>query len=126
MGERHSPNFLLWSSFMGTIQTALQDVGYKPTKPKQPKPTIAALLDGAIDQVTRPCRRTIAAELQKLWDHNLEFMPSRKIQVQRAGSHYRVRYEGERDSCFVEEPHHAAKRLKVFDTLRVGKKYEIG
>jgi len=72
---------------------------------------------------------TINEELQKLWDHNKAFfgVQPRKIQVQRAGGFYKVRYEGQHDSCFVEDPKHAAKRLQVFDTIRAGlhRKYEV-
>jgi len=63
---------------------------------------------------------TIHEHLQTLWEHNRQFFGCvpRKIQIQRAGSHYKFRYAGERDSCFVADLKDAAKRLKIFEGIR--------
>lgn len=92
---------------MGTMQQALQDVGYRPTglrarllnsakqKKETPRPTpitIEALVDGVIDPITKQL----------------------KIQVQRAGSHYRARYQGGAVSVFGETAKDATHNLKFF------------
>jgi len=89
---------------MSTMQECLEQVGYKPTglrarllnNAKQKKETLRpvasleALVDGVIDPITKP----------------------RKVYVQRAGSHYKARYEGEASCCLGETPQEASRRLK--------------
>jgi len=95
------------------MQTALQGVGYKSTKPK---PTIDALLDAAIDPATKPRRSTIAAELQTLWEHNLAYFGGvdGEVQFERAGSYFRARYRGQPTACFGETKAEATKRLEFW------------
>jgi hypothetical protein len=56
---------------------------------------------------------TVREELQKLWEHNKAFfnVGARKVQVHRAGSHYRARYAGESTVCFGTTPTEAQNRL---------------
>jgi hypothetical protein len=59
---------------------------------------------------------TIAQQLQPLWEHNLELIPSRKVRVQKVGSHYKAFFEG--DGCnvtFGTTPSEATKRLKFWE-----------
>ena len=63
---------------------------------------------------------TIAEEVQQLWEHNKALFPTppRKIQVQRAGSHCKVRFEGEANFVFCRSetsPSDIRRRLLFFD-----------
>jgi hypothetical protein len=91
---------------MSTIQQALQDVGYQPTiRPR--------------DIRRAQEREDITQALQKFLDGVMApLIKVRRIQIRQAGSHYKVRYEGQNDCCFVSDPKHAAKRLSVFERLR--------
>jgi hypothetical protein len=58
---------------------------------------------------------TIAEELQPLWDYNKAlFGIERKIQYQRAGSHFIARYQGERTYVFGSTKGEAASRLRTW------------
>ena len=57
---------------------------------------------------------TIAEEVQKLWDFNKACFPTppRKIQIQRAGSHYKARWAGRPNFTFGPNPAVAEKLLR--------------
>jgi hypothetical protein len=58
---------------------------------------------------------TVAQELEALWEHNRAIFPapSRKIQIQRAGSRFKSRYAGTPNFCFGLTPEEATKKLKT-------------
>jgi hypothetical protein len=58
---------------------------------------------------------TILEEVNQLWEHNKKLfgVQPRKVRVQRAGSHYKARFDGEASCAFGATPHEAAARLKA-------------
>lgn len=58
---------------------------------------------------------TIAEGVNKLWEHNKSFftVPPRKVLVQRVGSLYKARFDGEAACCFGATPGEATSRLKA-------------
>ena len=80
---------------MGNMQQALQEVGYRPT------PHVRL----------RTLRRV--AEREAKADGVIESpIKHRTIQVTKAGSHYRARYEGSSCCCFGETPEEASKKAE--------------
>lgn len=90
---------------MSTIQQALKDVGYKPTAvrlrtlrraaEREATITLEAFVDGVVERLTKP----------------------RKIQVTKAGTHRKARYQGMADFVFCDEETSFAqvqRRLKFF------------
>ena len=75
---------------MSNIQTALREVGYKPTQPKA-RPTLGK----ALRRIFKPLTRD-----------------KRNIQVQRAGAFYTARYEGCSDFVFGDCSESAIDRLR--------------
>jgi hypothetical protein len=62
---------------------------------------------------------TVAQGLQKLWEHNLQLIPSRKVRVQQVGSHYKAFFDGDgRSVTFGETPTEATKRLKFWEKYK--------
>jgi len=57
---------------------------------------------------------TTEEEVQKIWDFNMQFLPPRKIQFERAGSHIRARYQGEKTFTIGETQSEARKRLEFW------------
>lgn len=77
---------------MSTMKQALKQLGYKGQTKQQPA-SLEKIIDEAIDPITKPV----------------------KIQMQRAGSHYRARFEGRAPNCFGTTPQEAESRLRIFD-----------
>jgi hypothetical protein len=114
--------------FMSIMQTALQDVGYKPTiRPRdirraQERQDTTALLEKALDGMLAPLTikevpRSTAIEGSPAPANGKIVVVrgrERKIVVQRAGGFYRARYQGMVNSCFGTSPGAAASALKFF------------
>jgi len=81
---------------MGTMQTALTDVGFRPR--------------------LRTLRRAAERErlaLETVVDGVFEpLIKNRKVVVQRAGGYYKARYVGQAACCFGETPEEASCKLK--------------
>ncbi|MGB7603481.1 MAG: hypothetical protein WBM24_24475 [Candidatus Sulfotelmatobacter sp.] len=95
---------------MSVMQTALRDVGYKPTK-------------GEREMVAHNLEIIRLAELNKPRRNfaNVAFgggvveplIKPRKIQFERCGSHVRARYQGERTFVIGVDKREATSRLKT-------------
>jgi len=73
------------------LQQALVEVGYKPTRFKPV---------------------TFENVIEKLFPTIRKRRKQRKIEVSRAGSHYKARYAGHASYCFGSTPKEAIERLK--------------
>jgi hypothetical protein len=86
---------------MSIIAEALQDVGYKPTKPRTARQNMAFnrehIILAVIEDVLEPLIKK-----------------PRKIQYQRAGDCVLARYEGERAFVFGTTQEEAANRLQTW------------
>jgi cytidylate kinase len=91
---------------MSTMQQALQEVGFQPTRRKkdmqrhnlaligrEEKPTIDKMVDKVFETIARP----------------------RKVITSRAGGFVTARYEGRRAFVFGFDERHALSRLKTWD-----------
>ena len=77
------------------MQTAFQDVGYKPTKPHIIKDQLKTIVDRVFEHTIKP----------------------RKMQVQRAGCTYKARYEGRETFVFGKSTTEAVSRLQYWDEV---------
>jgi hypothetical protein len=57
---------------------------------------------------------TVMEEVQKIWDYNMQCLPPRKIQYERAGSHTRARYQGEQTFTLGATRSEARQRLEFW------------
>lgn len=77
---------------MSLMQSALQSVGFKPTKKRKP---------------------TIVDVFNKVVGYNPSVLAApRKIVVHRAGGFYKARFDGDRTACFGINPSEAIRNLK--------------
>jgi hypothetical protein len=77
------------------LHKALANVGYKPTKRKQI--TFEKVIETLIHPITKPRK-------------------PQKVEVSRAGTHYKARYAGHATFCFGRTPEEAAQRLKLIQS----------
>ena len=92
---------------MTTVAQQLRDVGYKPTK-------------GERQMMTHNLELIRLAEFNKRLDEVVtSLIKPRVIQFQKAGSHVRARYQGERTFVIGADKRQAAMRLEFW--LKEGK-----
>lgn len=84
---------------MSTIAEGLQDVGYKPTKPRTARQNMAF-------------NRNIFAVIEEVLEPLIK--KPRKVQCQRAGGYVLARYEGGRTFVFGTTQEEAASRLQTW------------
>lgn len=87
---------------MSVMQTALRDVGYKPTKGER--------------EMSRHNLEIIRlAEFNRAFDGVVQpLIKPRKIQFERCGSHVRARYQGETTFVIGVDKREATSRLKTW------------
>lgn len=87
---------------MSVMQTALRDVGYKPTK-------------GEREMSKHNLEIIRLAEFNRAFDGVVAtLIKPRVIQFERAGSHVRARYQGERTFVIGYDKREATSRLKTW------------
>jgi len=88
---------------MSTMQQALMEVGFQPRLRTLRRAAERERLETVVDEVIAPITKP------------------RKIQVQRAGGHYKARWEGESACCFGSTPESATERLKYLPRKVINK-----
>jgi hypothetical protein len=89
------------------MQAALQDVGYKPPKPKTARQNMAFNRDHII-------REQLTTIVDRVFEHTIK---ARKVQMQRTGCTCKARYEGRKTFVFGKSTTEALSRLQFWDEV---------